>query len=82
MGLLLSSKRAHMLRKAPSTTFLPKLLFWLFSSYSSLHFGQKKSAAGQLFSNWLMVEFPQLGQKTHVRVHCSVHALALCGPLT
>lgn len=48
--------------KGPIKKLVSEDAFWLFSSYSSLHDPQKKSATGLLFGNGFIVGHPQLGQ--------------------
>src|SRR3954451_25184733 len=80
-GLLLAASRSHLVLNAPSTTRVPNLPFWLFSSNSSLHHPQNKSASGLLFGNDDIRALPQCGQYAHARTHASVHARALCEAL-
>jgi len=62
LGLLLAASRSHLVRYDPSSTLFLKIVFWLFSSYSSLHASQKKSAIGLLFGNGLIFVLSQFGQ--------------------
>src|SRR5580692_7569453 len=80
-GLLLAARRSHFVLNAPSTTLMPNFPFWLFSSNSSLHVGQKKSASGLLLGNDEIFALLQCGQYAQAPIQASVHARALCEPL-
>jgi len=78
LGLLLAASRSHLVLNSPSRTFEPNLPFWLFSSNSSAHDVQRKSARGLLLGNCDIFALPQWGQYACVLTQASVQARALC----
>ena len=56
--------------------------FWLFSSYSSTHAWQRKSATGLLAVNRAIGCAPQLGQNRVCSTHPSVSTRAFCDALS
>src|SRR6476646_3831112 len=81
-GLLLAARRSHFVLKAPSTTLVPNLPFWLLSSNSSLQAVQKKSASGLLLGkaeNLRVAAVRAIGPSAHPSFRPSARALRTAG---
>jgi hypothetical protein len=81
VGIVACGQTLALVLNSPSRTLAPNLPFWLFSSNSSLHAVQKKSASLLLLGKEETLALPQCGQYAQALTQASVHARAFCEPL-